>query len=80
MGLDEEDEILDVLRQFDGTPVEHLDLGQLVLGDPQRLEGVVVILEDDFQQIVASARFEGFDLGWGREERGGDRLTDFEVH
>jgi hypothetical protein len=41
---------------------------------------VVVVLEDDFQQIVAGARLEGFDLGRGREKGCGDHLAYLRVH
>jgi hypothetical protein len=43
--------------------VEDLDLGQLVVSDTQRFVGMVAVLKDDFEQVIAGARLKLFDLG-----------------
>ncbi len=66
VGLDEEEEVLGIVGQGNGTLLKDLDLGQLLVGDAERFIRVVAILKDDLQQEVASAGLELDDLGRGR--------------
>ena len=63
VGFDEEEEILGVAGRCNSMLVEDLDLGQLAVGDAQRLVGMVAVLKDDFEQVIAGARLKLFDLG-----------------
>ena len=81
VGLGEEEVTgVDTANEISGGEVEDLYPGRLVVVDAQGLEGVVVVGEDDFQQVVAGARLEGLDLGRGREEGGGYALASLRFH
>jgi hypothetical protein len=82
VGLDEEREVpgVDAAAQLGRGAVEDLNLRQLIVGDAQRPEGVVIVVEHDLQQVVPRPRLEGLDLGRGREERRGDTSADLQIH
>ena len=80
MGLNEQKQVLGVVQLRQGRLAVELDLGQLLVADPQGLIGVAGVLENDLQAIVPGARLEGLHDRGSREERRLDPLSGREVH